>query len=100
MVPVCQPGAGAADRSRRGRGAAQCVARQIRRSAESIRNEVTAAVTSGQPYWLPVNSGGGRFEDAYLLITPGIAFAVLDVKPTNGDDLDLEVDGAFNHDSL
>jgi hypothetical protein len=70
------------------------------RSAESIRNEITAAVTSGQPYWLPVNSGGGRFEDAYLLILPGIAFAVLDVKPTNGDDLDLEVDGVFNHDSL
>ncbi|MEC5151976.1 hypothetical protein [Cryobacterium sp. GrIS_2_6] len=70
------------------------------RSAESVRNEINAAVTSGQPYWLPVNSGGGRFEDAYLLIAPGIAFAVLDVKPTNADDLDLEVDGAFNHDSL
>ena len=70
------------------------------RSAESVRNEVSAAITSGQPYWLSVNSGGGRFEEAYLLIAPGIAFAVLDVKPTNGDDLDLEVDGAFNQDSL
>jgi len=70
------------------------------RSAESVQSEIGAAVLSGQPYWLRVNSGGGRFEDAYLLIAPGIAFAVLDVKPTNGDDLDLEVDGAFNQDSL
>jgi len=69
------------------------------RSADSVKDEINAALLSGQPYWIRVNSGGGRFEDAYLLIAPGIAFAVLDVKPENGHDLDLDVDGAFNQDS-
>ena len=48
-----------------------------------------------------MNSGGGRFADAYLLITPGIPFAILNVKPiTKGTDIDLEVDGAFNQEVL
>ncbi|TFC80283.1 hypothetical protein E3T23_09395 [Cryobacterium cheniae] len=71
------------------------------RSVESIQNEVETAVESGKPYWLRVNSGGGRFEDAYLLIVPGVPFAILNFKPnTNGTDIDLEVDGAFNQDVL
>lgn len=70
------------------------------RSIESIRAEVSQAFTDGAPYWLRVNSGGGRFEDAYLLIAPGIPFAVLNVKPENGDDIDLDVDGVFAHDEL
>ena len=71
------------------------------RSVESIQTEVETALESGKPYWLRVNSGGGRFEDAYLLIVPGIPFAILNVKPNNnGTDIDLEVDGAFNQDVL
>ena len=70
------------------------------RSVESIQNEVETALESGKPYWLRVNSGGGRFEDAYLLIVPGIPFAILNVKPENGPDIDLEVDGAFSQDVL
>jgi hypothetical protein len=70
------------------------------RSLESIQNEVETALASEKPYWLRVNSGGGRFEDAYLLILPGIPFAILNVKPNNGADIDLEVDGAFNQDVL
>ncbi|HSP75808.1 MAG TPA: hypothetical protein VLO31_06310 [Cryobacterium sp.] len=70
------------------------------RSLESVQNEIDTALVSGKPYWLRVNSGGGRFEDAYLLIVPGIPFAILNVKPTNGTDIDLEVDGAFSQDVL
>ena len=70
------------------------------RSLESVQNEIETAYVSGKPYWLRVNSGGGRFEDAYLLIVPGIPFAILNVKPNNGTDIDLEVDGAFSQDVL
>jgi len=70
------------------------------RSLESIQTEVETAFLAGKPYWLRVNSGGGRFEDAYLLIAPGIPFAILNVKPHNGPDIDLEVDAAFNQDVL
>ncbi|HSO68377.1 MAG TPA: hypothetical protein VLQ67_01940 [Arachnia sp.] len=72
------------------------------RSLESVQNEVDTALESGKPYWMRVNSGGGRFEDAYLLIVPGIPFAILNVKPTsnNGSDIDLEVDGAFSQDVI
>ncbi|MDJ0323489.1 hypothetical protein QMG61_06905 [Cryobacterium sp. PH31-AA6] len=62
------------------------------RTIESIQAEVLKAFTDGTPYWLRVNSGGGRFEDAYLLIAPGIPFAVLNVKPEIGDDIDLDLD--------
>ena len=70
------------------------------RSLESVQTEVETALESGKPYWLRVNSGGGRFEDAYLLIVPGVPFAILNVKPNDGTDIDLEVDGAFNQDVL
>jgi hypothetical protein len=71
------------------------------RSIQSIQNEIDTALMSGAPYWLRVNSGGGRFEDAYLLIMPGVPFAIVNSKPnSNGTDIDLEVDGAFNQDVL
>ncbi|TFC96196.1 MULTISPECIES: hypothetical protein [Cryobacterium] len=70
------------------------------RTLESIQNEVETALASGKPYWLRVNSGGGVFEDAYLLIVPGIPFAILNVKSDNGTGIDLDVDGAFNPDVL
>lgn len=54
------------------------------RSIESIQEEIGAAIATGVPYWIKVNSGEGRYEDAYLLIAPGIALAMLNVKP-NGD---------------
>lgn len=70
------------------------------RSIDSIQTEIDAAITTGKPYWLMVNSGGGRFEDAYLLIAPGIPFAVLNVQPEDGQDIDLDVDGVFEQDVL
>jgi hypothetical protein len=70
------------------------------RSIESIQAEISRAFTEGTPYWLRVNSGGGRFEDAYLLIAPGIPFAALNVKAESGDEFDLDVDGVFGQDDL
>ena len=58
------------------------------RSVESLRSEIAVAVVAGVPYWLNVNSGAGRFEDAYLLITPGVAVVVVNVSPNGGDDDD------------
>jgi hypothetical protein len=54
------------------------------RSLESLQGEVGAAIASGFPYWMKVNSGEGRYADAYLLIAPGIPLAMVHVKP-NGE---------------
>jgi hypothetical protein len=55
------------------------------RSVESIQVEIDGALAAGLPYWLRVNSGEGRFEDAYLLIAPGISVAMVNVKPNGVD---------------
>ena len=49
------------------------------RSVESLQVEIDGALTAGLPYWLRVNSGEGRFEDAYLLIAPGIPVTMVNV---------------------
>jgi len=67
------------------------------RSVESIQVEIDVAITAGLPYWLRVNSGEGRFEDAYLLIAPGIPVALVNVKP-NGDDHDHDGDELYEQD--
>ena len=54
------------------------------RSIASIQGEIGGALATGVPYWIKVNSGEGRFEDAYLLIAPGIPVAMVNVKP-DGD---------------
>lgn len=68
------------------------------RTVESLRTEITAAVTSGVPSWLRVNSGAGRYQDAYLLISPGTAIAIVDVQP-NGPDVTLTAEETFIADS-
>ncbi|MEO6199920.1 MAG: hypothetical protein ABIX44_02025 [Cryobacterium sp.] len=71
------------------------------RSLDSIQEEISSALDSGRPYWLRVNSGEGRIEDAYLLILPGIPIAVVNVKPNhNGADAGPEPDNAFMRDVL
>ena len=68
------------------------------RSVESIQVEIDGAIAAGLPYWWRVNSGEGRFEDAYLLIAPGIAVALVNVK-SNGIDHNDEGDDRYQ-DSL
>lgn len=58
------------------------------RSLASIQDEISVALSSGVPYWIHVNSGEGRYEDAYLLIAPGIPLAMVNVKPNGGADDD------------
>jgi hypothetical protein len=70
------------------------------RTLESIQEEIDSALASGLPYWLRVNSGEGRVEDAYLLVAPGIPVAVVNVKPNNGTDLEPETDDAYMRDVL
>ncbi len=53
------------------------------RTLESVQLEIDEAVAVGLPCWLKVNSGEGRLEDAYLLIAPGIAIALVSHK-SNG----------------
>ncbi|TFD66353.1 hypothetical protein [Cryobacterium ruanii] len=55
------------------------------RSIESVQVEIDGALAAGLSFWLRVNSGEGRFEDAYLLIAPGIAVAMVNVKPNGVD---------------
>jgi hypothetical protein len=61
---------------------------------ESLRTEIADALSSGVPAWLRVNSGAGRYQDAYLLISPGTAIAIVDVQP-NGPDVVLTEDETF-----
>ncbi|MGO4785625.1 hypothetical protein [Cryobacterium sp. W22_MBD10_FK3] len=68
------------------------------RTIESLRTEITDAVTSGAPTWLRVNSGAGRYQDAFLLISPGTAIAIVDVQP-NGPDIALTDEQLFVADS-
>lgn len=71
------------------------------RTVESIQEEIGAAVASGSPYWLRVNSGEGRIEDAYILIAPGIPFALVNVKPNSGgNETETESDESYSHDVL
>lgn len=68
------------------------------RTIESLRTEIIDAVASGVPSWLRVNSGAGRYQDAYLLISPGTAIAIVDVQP-NGPDVALSDEQTFVADS-
>lgn len=68
------------------------------RTIESLRAEITASVTSGVPAWLRVNSGAGRYQDAYLLISPGTAIAIVDVQP-DGPEVVLSHEQTFIADS-
>jgi hypothetical protein len=64
------------------------------RTVQSLRTEIAEALSSGVPAWLRVNSGAGRYQDAYLLISPGTAIAIVDVQP-NGPDVVLTEDETF-----
>jgi hypothetical protein len=64
------------------------------RTVESLRAEIADAVASGVPTWLRVNSGAGRYQDAYLLISAGTAIAIVDVQP-NGPDVVLTDEETF-----
>ena len=68
------------------------------RTIESLRAEITDAVSSGTPAWLRVNSGAGRYQDAYLLISAGTAIAIVDVQP-NGPEVPLSAEQTFVADS-
>jgi hypothetical protein len=47
------------------------------RSYDDVRDEIEAALHSGKPAWLHVNSGEGRLTTSSLLITPGIPIALV-----------------------
>lgn len=68
------------------------------RTIESLRAEISDAAAAGVPTWLRVNSGAGRYQDAYLLISPGTAIAIVDVQP-NGPDVTLTAEETFVADS-
>jgi hypothetical protein len=49
------------------------------RDAQDVRAEIDAKLASPETGWLAVNFGEGRLQPAQLLITPGIAFALIDI---------------------
>lgn len=55
------------------------------RDVESIQVEINDAIAAGETYWLPVNAGEGRYEDAYLLIAPGIPIALVHAQVNGGN---------------
>lgn len=52
------------------------------RDIADVQQEIGNALNIGEPHWLQVNSGEGIPEPAYLLISPGIPVALLDVMET------------------
>lgn len=74
------------------------------RSLESFQDEIAEAAKSSNPYWLKVNTGEGRLEDAYLYMAPGIPIAVVDVQaaaaPTTDSVGDIDHDDTFVLDVL
>jgi hypothetical protein len=64
------------------------------RTVESLQAEIADALSSGAPAWLRVNSGAGRYQDAYLLISTGTPIAIVDVQP-NGPDVVLAEEEVF-----
>jgi len=69
------------------------------RSLESVQIEIDEALASGVPSWLRVNSGEGRFEDAYLLIAPGMSVALVNVKPNGENQVSNGVAAEFDPES-
>jgi hypothetical protein len=68
-------------------------------SLDTLQTELSQAALTANPYWLKVNTGEGRIEDAYLLIAPGIPIAIINVSP-NGprastNEHDVEHDDTF-----
>ena len=47
------------------------------RTLESVRAELDTALAAGVPYWLSANAGEGRYEDALLLIIPGVPIVLV-----------------------
>ncbi|MHA6694392.1 hypothetical protein [Homoserinimonas sp. A520] len=56
------------------------------REVAELKAEITDAVTSGIPHWLPVNHGEGTLHEAELLITAGVDIAVMGLDPDIQDD--------------
>ncbi|AWB86265.1 hypothetical protein [Mycetocola zhujimingii] len=52
------------------------------RDIADLRSEIGDALGAGKTHWLEVNSGEGILEPAYLLISPGVPIALLDVMRT------------------
>ncbi|MBB5643474.1 hypothetical protein [Cryobacterium roopkundense] len=69
------------------------------RDVESIQVEIDSAITAGVPYWLPVNAGEGRYEDAFLLIAPGIPIALVHAQ-VNGVSHENDTAESFIPDGL
>jgi hypothetical protein len=71
------------------------------RSIASIQDEIGTAIAAGVPYWIKVNNGEGRYEDAFLLIAPGIPLAMVNVKSSDDEDEDeAEVEAEFKREML
>jgi hypothetical protein len=50
------------------------------RDVDDLQKEIEAIVRSGEPGWLTVNHGEGVPQQARLLITPGVALALLPIE--------------------
>ncbi|GAB3615522.1 hypothetical protein GCM10027416_00790 [Okibacterium endophyticum] len=50
------------------------------RSAGDVRDEISDALQSGEPYWLSVNHGEGRMNECSLLLTRGVSISVLEIE--------------------
>lgn len=52
------------------------------RGYDDLRKEIEEGMKRG-PYWLEVNDGEGQMRAAHLLLTPGVALAIVPVPDEN-----------------
>jgi hypothetical protein len=62
------------------------------RRVDDLRAEIEAGLAAGT-YWLEVNDGEGQLRAALLLLSPGVALAVV---PVPDEDSDLPPDGEWS----
>jgi hypothetical protein len=53
------------------------------RDVDDLQKEIETIVRSGEPGWLIVNHGEGVPQEARLLITPGVALALLPIEDSS-----------------
>jgi hypothetical protein len=67
------------------------------RTADEVCEEIERKLASGAPAWLTVSTGEGRFQEARLLLQPGVSIAVIPIdevgRHQDGRQLSRDVHG-------
>jgi hypothetical protein len=51
------------------------------RDVDEVKEEIRSAIGAGEPSWLEVNVGEGKFKRASILLSTGTDIAVIGINP-------------------